>query len=113
MNSLVVSVCVFLVLTMGGIAIYAAATSGRHLIDARLSQVAVRGRVAAAGMPLVSGDGQVTRTLLKWAVGRLPKSKTITRRSAKVGELMVQAGYKSPNAVAIFQLSKVLQPWPD
>jgi tight adherence protein C len=108
MNPLVVSVCVFLILTMGGIAIYAAATSGRHLMDARLSQVAVRGRVAVAGMPLMSGDPQMTRTLLQWAVGRLPKPKIVTRRSAKIGELMVQAGYKSPNAGAIFQLSKVL-----
>jgi tight adherence protein C len=64
--------------------------------------------VAAADIPLMSGDRQMTRTVLQWAVGRLPKPKIITRRSAKVGELLIQAGFKSPNAVAIFQLSKVL-----
>ena len=65
MNPLVVSVFVFLILTMGGIAIYAAATSGRHLMEARMSQVAVRGRGAAAGIPLMSGDRQMTRTMLQ------------------------------------------------
>jgi tight adherence protein C len=107
MYPFVVSVCVFLILTMGGIAVYAAATSGRHLMEARLSQ-AVKGRVAAAATPLVSVDQEMTRTLLQWAVGRLPKPKTVSPRSAKVAELLVQAGYKSPNAVAIFQLSRLL-----
>src|SRR5260221_314597 len=46
MNPLVVSVFVFLILTMCGIAIYAAATSGRDLMEARLSQVALRARKA-------------------------------------------------------------------
>ena len=62
--------------------------------------------MAAVGMPIA--DQQVTRALLKWAVGRLPKPKFVTRRSAKLGELLVQAGFKAHGGVAVFQVCKLV-----
>jgi tight adherence protein C len=52
-------------------------------------------------------DQQMTRALLKWAVGRLPHPKVVTRRGTKLHELLVQAGFKGSSGVAIFQLSKL------
>src|ERR1700757_2365565 len=60
----------------------------------------------AAGMPVA--DRQVTRALLKWAVGRLPKPEIVMPRNARLGELLVQAGFKSRHGVAVFQICKVV-----
>jgi tight adherence protein C len=86
---------------------YISATSGQHQMHSRMSQVGRRARVnmAAAGMPVA--DQQMTRALLKWAVGRLPHPKVVTRRGTKLHELLVQAGFKGSSGVAIFQLSKL------
>lgn len=107
MSPLLVSSVVFLVLAGAATAVYISVTSGQHLMHSRMSQVGYRGRInmAAAGMPVASGDLQTTRVLLKWAVGRLPKPKAITRGSAKLGELLVQAGFKA-SSVGVFQLCK-------
>ncbi|MGZ6210969.1 MAG: type II secretion system F family protein [Candidatus Binataceae bacterium] len=88
-------------------AMYISATSGQHQMHSRMSQVGQRARVnmAAAGMPVA--DQQMTRALLKWAVGRLPHPKVVTRRGTKLHELLVQAGFKGSSGVAIFQLSKL------
>jgi tight adherence protein C len=76
-------------------------------MHSRMSQLGQRARVnmAAAGMPVA--DQQMTRALLKWAVGRLPHPKVVTRRGTKLHELLVQAGFKGSSGVAIFQLSKL------
>ncbi|MGH7914501.1 MAG: type II secretion system F family protein [Candidatus Binataceae bacterium] len=109
MSPLLISSVVFLVLSGAATAVYISVTSGQHMMHSRMSQVGYRARVsmAAAGMPVDSGDEQTTRALLKWAVGRLPKPKTITRRSAKLGELLVQAGFKA-SGIVVFQLSKAV-----
>ena len=108
MGPLLISVVVFLVLAGAASAIYISATSGQHQMHSRMSQVGQRARVnmAAAGMPVA--DQQMTRALLKWAVGRLPHPKVVTRRGTKLHELLVQAGFKASSGVAIFQLSKLV-----
>ena len=107
MGPLLISVVVFLVLAGAASAIYISATNGQHQMHSRMSQIGQRARVnmAAAGMPIA--DQQMTRALLKWAVGRLPHPKVVTRRGTKLHELLVQAGFKGSNGVAIFQLSKL------
>jgi tight adherence protein C len=107
MGPLLISVVVFLVLAGAASAMYISATSGQHQMHSRMSQVGRRARVnmAAAGMPVA--DQQMTRALLKWAVGRLPHPKVVTRRGTKLHELLVQAGFKGSSGVAIFQLSKL------
>ena len=107
MGPLLISVVVFLVLAGAASAMYISATSGQHQMHSRMSQVGQRARVnmAAAGMPVA--DQQMTRALLKWAVGRLPHPKVVTRRGTKLHELLVQAGFKGSSGVAIFQLSKL------
>lgn len=106
MSPLLVSIFVFLILAGAASAIYVSATSGRHLVHVRMGEVGFRARVnmAAAGMPVAAGDQQMTRALLKWAVGRLPKGASPRRE--KVAELLVQAGFSGSHA-AIFQLSKI------
>ncbi len=108
MSPLLISSLVFLILAGAASAIYVSVTSGRHLMQVRMGQVGFRARVnmAAAGMPIAANDQQMTRALLKWAVGRLPKPKTVTPQAEKVGEMLVQAGFKASNA-AVFQLSKI------
>ena len=108
MSPLLVSSIVFLVLAGAASAVYISVTNDQHVMQARMSQVGHRGRInmAAAGMPVA--DQQVTRALLKWAVGRLPKPKIVTRRSAKLGELLVQAGFKGQGGVAVFQICKIV-----
>ena len=108
MSPMLVSSIVFLVLAGAASAVYISVTNDQHVMQARMSQVGHRGRInmAAAGMPVA--DQQVTRALLKWAVGRLPKPKIVTRRSAKLGELLVQAGFKGQGGVAVFQICKIV-----
>ncbi|HTJ09329.1 MAG TPA: type II secretion system F family protein [Candidatus Binataceae bacterium] len=107
MGPLLISIVVFLVLAGAASAIYISATSGQHQMHSRMSQVGRRARVnmAAAGLPVA--DQQMTRALLKWAVGRLPHPKVVTRRGTKLHDLLVQAGFKTSSGVAIFQLSKL------
>ena len=107
MGPLLISVVVFLVLAGAASAMYISATSGQHQMHSRMSQVGRRARVnmAAAGTPVA--DQQMTRALLKWAVGRLPHPKVVTRRGTKLHELLVQAGFKGSSGVAIFQLGKL------
>jgi len=107
MGPLLISIVVFLVLAGAASAMYISATSGQHQMHSRMSQVGRRARVnmAAAGLPVA--DQQMTRALLKWAVGRLPHPKVVTRRGTKLHDLLVQAGFKTSSGVAIFQLSKL------
>jgi tight adherence protein C len=110
-SPLLVSFVVFLVLAGGATAAYVSVNNSRHLMESRMSQVGNRGRtsMAATGMPVAadSSDRQRTRALLKWAVGRMPKPKVPTPQSAKLGELLVQAGFKASNVV-VFRLIKLV-----
>src|ERR1700756_2119967 len=108
MSPLLISSVVFLVLAGAARAVYISVNSRRHVMEGHMSQVGYRARVnmAAAGMPV--DDQQATRALLKWAIGRLPKPKIVTRRSAKPGELLVQAGFKARNGIAVFQVCKLV-----
>jgi tight adherence protein C len=109
MSPLFVSFVVFLVLAGAATAAYVSVTSGKHLIQTRMSQVKYQARVnmASSDMSVVPEDRQTTRALLKWAVGRLPKPKTTTPDDEKRGELLVQAGFKASN-LAVFRLCKVV-----
>jgi tight adherence protein C len=62
--------------------------------------------MAAAGLPV--SEQQSTRTLLQWAVGRLPKPKLDASRSTRLSELLVQAGFKTRNGLALFQICKLV-----
>jgi tight adherence protein C len=62
--------------------------------------------MAAAGLPV--SDQQSTRALLQWAVGRLPKPKLDASRSTRLSELLVQAGFKTRNGLALFQICKLV-----
>ena len=95
MGPLLISVVVFLVLAGAASAMYISATSGQHQMHSRMSQVGQRARVnmAAAGMPVA--DQQMTRALLKWAVGRSPIPRS-SRAAAPSSGLLVQAGFKGP-----------------
>lgn len=109
MSPLFVSLFVFLILAAAATAIYASADSGRRLMRARMDRVGSKARfdLAAAGMPVAPNNQQMTRALLKWAVQRLPKPKTVKPRDEKRAEAFVQAGFK-PSSIAVFHLCKLL-----
>ena len=107
MDSLAISLLVFLVLSVGGVALYIAASGQRYSIQARLAEVneATHRETAALAPDPGSGDQQ-TNAVLQWAMGRLPKPDPKSNKGAKIGETLAQAGFKGPNAVAVFQLAK-------
>jgi tight adherence protein C len=109
MGPLGISLVVFLVLSLGGVALYVAASGQRYRVQARLDQVSEKKRRGIAPSDLVSGSGdqQAAQAMLKWAVGRLPKPDTKSRKGAKLGETLAQAGFKGSYSVALFQLAKV------
>jgi tight adherence protein C len=109
MSPLFVSFVVFLVLAGAATAAYVSVTSGKHLVQTRMSQVKYQARVnmVHSDMSVAPEDRQTTRALLKWAVGRMPKPKTTTPDDEKRGELLVQAGFKASN-LAVFRLCKVV-----
>jgi tight adherence protein C len=109
MNPVLVSSIVFLILAGGVTAVYVSVTNRRHMMRVQMDHVGFKGRreMNTSGGPITAIDDQTTRTLLKWAVGRLPKSKKVTPVEEKRAELFVQAGFKA-SSVAVFYVSKVI-----
>jgi hypothetical protein len=109
MDPLYVSALVFMVVAAAATVIYRVWDQQRQ-VSFRMAQVALQARrsVAAVGGPLPEDHHQMTRALLKWAVGRLGKPKVAARATVKLSESLVQAGFKSPSAPALFQLAKLL-----
>jgi tight adherence protein C len=109
MNPVLISSVVFLILAGGATAIYVSVTNRRHMMRIQMDHVGFKGRreMNTSGAPIAAIDTQTTRTLLKWAVGRLPKSKTVTPVEEKRAELFVQAGFKA-SSVAVFYFSKLI-----
>jgi tight adherence protein C len=108
MDSLGISLLVFLVLSLGGVALYIAASNQRHNFQTRLAEINQRMRrdTGPPASALEAGDQQTTGAVLQWAVGRLPKPDMKSARGAKTGEKLAQAGFKGAKAVALFQLTK-------
>jgi tight adherence protein C len=109
MNPVLVSSIVFLMLAGAATAIYISVTNRRHLMRVQMGHVGFQGRreMSTSGAPIAANDAQTTRTLLKWAVGRLPKSKTVTPVGEKRAELFVQAGFKA-SSVSVFYFTKLI-----
>lgn len=107
MSPLAVSFLIFALLTAAATAIYLAANSQRHMTHARMAEMAVRARTSAAIMEgLPPSDRRVSRLLLKWAVGRVPKPEAASPSGAKTAKLVMRAGFTSGAAPAVFQLAK-------
>lgn len=107
MDSLAISLLVFLVLGLGCVALYIAASGQRYSIRARLAEVnGATHRETAALEPVTGSGDQQARAVLQWAMGRLPAPDPKSDKGAKIGERLAQAGFKGPNAVAMFQLAK-------
>jgi tight adherence protein C len=109
MNPALISCIVFLVLTGAATAVYISVTNRQHVMRVRMDHVGFKGRrdMDAAGMPIARPDDQKTRVLLKWAVGRLPKSRRATPNDQKRGELLVQAGFKA-SSLGVFRICKLV-----
>ncbi len=109
MNPVLVSLLVFLILGGGATAVYVSVTNRRHVMRVQMDHIGFEGRreIHTSGAPLAANDEQTTRTLLKWAVGRLPKVKTVTPSEEKRAELFVQAGFKA-SSVVVFQICRLI-----
>lgn len=107
MSSFAASFLIFALLSGAAIAIYLAASAERRMTEARMAEVALRARTSAAAMAgLFPADRRVTRMLLQWAVGRLPRGKPSSPRAAKMAALVMRAGFTSASAPAAFQVVK-------
>jgi tight adherence protein C len=108
MNPLLISALVFLILAGAASAAYISVTNRRHVMRVRMEDVGLKGRrnMNPAGVPIGANDEQMTRTLLKWAVERMPKPKTSKPRDEKRAELFVQAGFKA-SSLPVFQVCKL------
>lgn len=107
MSPLLISIFIFLLLTVGASAIYLAASNERRQTQARMAEVGLRARNSSAVATGTSpGDSRVTHTLLKWAVEHMPKTEETSARGEKAGRLLIRAGFLGSGASATFQLVK-------
>ncbi len=107
MSSLAASFLIFALLSSAAAALYLAASAERRMTRARMAEVALRARTSAAVMAGLSpADRRVTRMLLQWAVGRIPKARPSSAHAAKTAALVMRAGFTAASAPAVFQLVK-------
>lgn len=108
MSPLVVSVTFFCLMGAAATALYAVFYGSHKVMQERFDEMTVQVRAAAvanAGDEALSpGTG---RALLQWALQRIPAPKK-TRATAKLGQLLVQAGFRRSNAVRVFLLIRLL-----
>jgi len=103
---LAASLVIFVLLSGAAAAIYMAASAERRMTQARMAEVALRARTSAAVMAGLSpADRRVTRMLLQWAVGRIPKTPA-SPAAAKTAQLLLRAGFTGASAPAAFQVVK-------
>lgn len=107
MSPLLVSIFIFLLLTGAATAIYLAASNERRMTQARMAEVGLNARSRSGVMAGLSPrDRRIVRLLLKWALGRMPKTEATSARGEKTARLTMRAGFTSATAPAILQLAK-------
>lgn len=109
MGPFLVSIFIFLLLTGAATAAYMAASNERRLIQTRMAEIGSRARTSTTATARWSPvNGRATRTVLKWALDRMPQAKATSPRREKTAELLVCAGFMGPMAPAAFQLVKLV-----
>ena len=109
MSPLLISALVFLILAGAATAGYVSVTNRRHVMRVRMDEIGFKGRrdVHTADVPIAANDQQMTSALLKWAIERMPKSKTPKPSDEKRAALFVQAGFKA-SSLPVFHICKLV-----
>ena len=108
-SSLLISLFVFSLLGVGGIAIYTALYGSHRVLEERFADLAVKIR---ASQGVFEDDGQhdesVGRMLFKWASVRVPAPDLNTPSGEKLYETLQQAGFIGIGTAHVFQVFRVL-----
>jgi tight adherence protein C len=105
MSALQVSVATLLLAATAAIGAYAALFGSRRAIEDRITDMAVKMRVAY-GPGAEAGaieEGSVARALFRWVSQRLPAPRLDTPQGEKLSQTLVQAGFLRSSAVRTFQ----------
>jgi tight adherence protein C len=107
MTAAIASMTFFLLLYAGAAALYAVVEQRRRPVDARLSDIAIKIKLAdSVGRGESENRDGLGRMLLNWARDRMPASAVDSVRSEKLSETLVQAGYK-PGSLPNFHLARL------
>jgi tight adherence protein C len=108
MESLLISAGIIVLCIAAAAGIYAALYGSQRSVEERISDPAVRMRLA-----FESGDAFDVRSdgaahqLFRWVAQRLPEPKIDPAQAEKLAHTLMQAGYPGPTAVRHFQLIRL------
>jgi tight adherence protein C len=107
-GSLLISITVFSLLGVAGLAVYVA-LYGNRLIEERLNDLAVKIRtVQGTDLEALDDDNDTMgRILFQWAARRFPAPKADTPTGEKLSRLMMQAGFMRAIDNQVFQLARI------
>jgi tight adherence protein C len=108
MSALAVTIVTLLLLAMAAFAAYGALFGSQHAIEERITDMAVKMRVAygpEADMGL--SEASRARSLFRWVAKRLPEPRADTPQGEKLGHTLVQAGFLRSGALRNFQLIRI------
>ncbi len=104
MTAALASLSFFLLLYASAAALYVVLEQRRRPVDQRLSDIAIKIKLADGADEAQAADGRnLGRLLLNWARDRMPVPKRDSAHTEKLSETLVQAGYR-PGALAAFYL---------
>ena len=108
-SSLLISLFVFSLIGVGGVAIYVALYGSHRVVEERFNDLAVRIRASQGTLDDdAPQDESVSRLLFKWAEARIPAPDPNTPSGEKLSETLQQAGYIGGGKAHTFQVFRVL-----
>ena len=108
-SSLLISLFVFSLVGVGGVAVYVALYGSHRVVEERFNDLAVRMRASQGALDDdAPQDESVSRLLFKWAKARIPAPDPNTPSGEKLSETLQQAGYIGGGKAHTFQVFRVL-----
>jgi tight adherence protein C len=108
-SSLLISLFVFSLIGVGGIAIYVALYGSHRVVEERFNDLAVKIRASQGTFEDdQKHDESMGRMLFKWASARVPAPDLTTASGEKLSVTLQQAGYLGSGKAHTFQVFRVL-----
>src|ERR1700687_5838492 len=108
-STLLISLFVFSMLGVGGLAIYVALYGSHRVLEERFADLAIKMRASQGAFdddrPQDEGLG---RMLFRWASARVPAPNLDTPSGEKLSDTLVQAGFINSGAAHAFQVFRVM-----
>ncbi len=109
MSEFFISLTIFLLLAISGIALWAAVFSRYRNLEERFDSLGLRMKVIYGGLlPRQAEEEGVARAMFLWAIERLPAPKLDTPEGRKLSSILIRAGYLSSSAPRTFQVVRVM-----